>query len=142
MRNERSPLEDDLRQALSRVEAPASFADGVLRRLKSEPVQTSQPGAIRNPVSASGLRHLARFAALRFSSALAASLLLLLLQLGSFLSQRHRRQQAQAAAQQFTLAMRLTNAALLDAEQQIAEHSTLATPHHQDHRPTTRGNQP
>jgi hypothetical protein len=126
--NEPSLFDDELSADLRRVEAPQGFVESVFRRLGTRIAQTE--GA-SDPGSSSSFRHVSRLRALSFSSALAAALLLMLLPLGGYLYQRHRQAQAQAAAQQFTLAMRLTHAALLDAGQQVAEHDHARNPQNQ-----------
>ncbi len=111
MPNQESPFEDELetqlRLAIDRVEPPARFADGVLRRLQNQPaaaaIQCIRPTTASSPT-------------LRLAAVL---LLMLLLPLGNALYQRHRQAQAEKAAQQFALAMRLTHAALVDAGRQV-----------------------
>jgi hypothetical protein len=100
-------MDRDLTLWLRRVEAPHGFTAKVLKEVES-------PHFIAE-----------RLAALYRRPALAAVvLLLLLLPLGDRLYQRHR--QAQAAARQFALAMRLTQEAfqdaLHDAGRQVATH--------------------
>lgn len=132
MHNEPSLFDDELSEALLRVEAPQGFAESVLRNLGSEPVQIQsfiQTVQISNPGSVCSARPSSHFRAFSFRPALAAAFLLTLLPLGGYLYQRHRHARAEAIAQQFTLAMRLTQAALLDAGQQVAEHGhMLASP--------------
>lgn len=139
MHSEESRLEDELREALGRVEAPTGFADSVLQRAAAESklrgrYEPARPGHVggnlagRLPAMFPSLRRLAGWTSGR--GALAAALLLaLLLPAGGYLRQRYREARAVAAAQQFTLAMRLTRAALIDAE----EHAAL---HGRDRRPT------
>ncbi len=97
-------MDRDLASWLHRVEAPPGFAAKVLRQAESS--QAQGLSTLRRPALA------------------AAVLLLLLLPLGESLYQR--RQQAQAAARQFALAMRLTQEAfqdaLHDAGRQVATH--------------------
>jgi hypothetical protein len=132
-------FEDELSQSLRRVEAPAEFAASVLHRLadardaRDNRDDPGAPGAAaltsppRATLPAAGsLRHRLRLAApgSRIGWGVAAALLLMLiLPLGGSLYRRQQEAQAERAAQQFALAMRLTHAALVDAGQRVSQHT-------------------
>ena len=133
MHSEPLSFEDELSQSLRRVEAPAEFAASVLHRLADGRDARDDPGApaLTSPPratlpAAGSLRHRLLLAApgSRIGWGVAAALLLMLiLPLGGSLYRRQQEAQAERAAQQFALAMRLTHAALVDAGQRVSQHA-------------------
>ena len=138
MHNEESALEDELRLALRPVEAPPGFADGVLGRLGERPAEAPMqslgrvlpveraspprrpPRPLPSPLLGAGFR--AGLGTGRAGAIAAALLFALLLPVVGYLHQRRQQEQAEAAAQQFGLAMRLTHEALEDAGAHVAAH--------------------
>ena len=128
----RQRMGQDLRDVLRRVEAPDGLAAGVLARLADE---DGQPARLAKNAGRSWWQGSTRVVAegkvpakaWGSTGAIAAALLLMLLPAAGYVHERRQEKEAEAAAQQFSRAMRLTQEALLAAGDHVVSRGSEHT---------------